>query len=149
MAASFAAIGKALDAGDTAAAQSAWSQMQTQLESLGSSQGQGGPLQQDMAKLGQLLDSGDLDGAKSLYQSMQSRMQAHGHRHHHQTAQDSSAGSSSTSSTGSATPSAAGGFRSDFEALGAALASGDLAGAKSAWSTLQTDFQNRTQKASD
>jgi hypothetical protein len=113
----------------------------------------GGSFQQDMAQLGQMVNSGDLSGAQSLYQSMQAKMQGHHHHHHHggSTQGSSSTGTSTgsapsttgTSSTGN--PGSAGGFASAFQALGAALNSGDLAAAQSAWTNLSSGFQGSTQ----
>jgi soluble cytochrome b562 len=134
MAQGFAAIGKALDSGDTKAAQSAYQSMQTQMASMmksmmgGSTSGSSSTnsIGQDMDELGKLIDSGNLDSAKSLLKSMQSKMKAH--HHPTQNAQSKSTGSSTD-------------IESLFNSLGKSLDSNDLSSAQDTWSNLIKQLQ--------
>lgn len=132
MADGFAAVAKALASGDTSAAQDAWKNLDSQMQTLASQHAgghhphRGGGLKEDMDKLGQLLESGDLTGAKSLLQTMQDRMK-----------QGPGAAGASSSQTGTSGSTLASGF----EALGKALDSGDATAAKSAWTDLQSQLE--------
>jgi len=120
----FAAIGKALGAGDATAAQSAWSGMQATIANMGSGQGPANPMQRDMDKLSSLIASGDLTSASALFENIQEKVKSHGSN---ATGTDTS-GSSST-------------LEAELSALETALKSGDTTSAKTAFNALQSDLQ--------
>ena len=146
MAQGFAAVGKALDSGDTKGAQTDYDSMQTQMDKMasmiqglmsGSTSGvsstsstsgttNSNSFQQDLDELGKLINSGNLDGAKSLLKSMQSKMKAH--QHSTQGTQSQSSGSSTD-------------IESLFNSLGNSLNSNDLSSAQDTWNNLIKPFQ--------
>jgi hypothetical protein len=95
-----------------------------------SSQSSGSTIQQDFKKLAQALQSNDLSGAQSAFSSLQQLLQ---------TSQPSSGQQQAASTTGGSP------LQTDFNNLGQALASGDLSGAQSAFTQLQSDLSAATQ----
>jgi hypothetical protein len=95
-----------------------------------SSQSISDTIQQDFNQLAQALQSNNLSGAQSAFASLQQLLQS----------SQSSSGQQQTASTTSSSP-----LQTDFNNLGAALASGDLSGAQSAFAQLQTDLSAATQ----
>jgi ribosomal protein S20 len=95
-----------------------------------SSQSSGSTIQQDFKQLAQALQSNDLSGAQSAFSSLQQLLQS----------SQSSSGQQQTASTTSSSP-----LQTDFNNLGNALASGDLSGAQSAFTQLQSDLSAATQ----
>jgi hypothetical protein len=84
-------------------------------------------LKQDFKQLASSLQSGDLSGAQKAYATLQQLLQS-----------TQSGGPSSNGQQASSTNNP---IQNDFAALGKALSNGDLAGAQSAFSQLQTDMQ--------
>jgi outer membrane protein assembly factor BamD (BamD/ComL family) len=92
----FSQLGSALQSGDLASAQKAFTDLQS-LQPGGTAQGSGGAAtnstnnssgntsSNDFAALGQALQSGNLTDAQNAFAKIQSDMQAHkgGHHHHH------------------------------------------------------------------
>ena len=112
----FNQLNQALQSGDLAGAQKAYSSLQQLTpggnQNSGSTAGANGAnsIQSDFSALGQALQSGDLSGAQKAFTQVQQGMQAGraGHHHHHHSkaandttsTQDSSGTGSSSSSTG-------------------------------------------------
>jgi hypothetical protein len=154
--ADLSALATALSSGSTASAQSAFKTLQSDLGSVGSSQGAppppppsgSNPLQQDMTKLGELIDSGDTSDAQTLLAKIQDHLQngpgsasASG-----TSATTSSSASSSTSSTSSSSgTSTTSTISSDLAALASALDGSGTTSAKTAWQTLQSDLAGLSQ----
>jgi DNA-binding FadR family transcriptional regulator len=82
---------------------------------------------QDFKQLATALQSGDLTGAQKAFQALQQLQQS-----------NQPGGQSSNGQPGSSSNNP---IQNDFAALGKALSSGDLSGAQSAFSQLQTDMQ--------
>lgn len=137
----FQQLGQDLQSGNLSAAQSDFVTLQqdapansslanlgsTSSSSSSSSTQNGNPLQSAFSQLAQDLQSGNLSGAQSDYSTIQQDFQnqsqgAHFHHHHH-------GGGSEASQV-----------NQDFQALGQALQSGNLAGAQQAYTTLQQQF---------
>ena len=107
----FAALGNALQAGDVAAAQSAFATYQQDLDTVQQiraarqaqppTQGSSSSFDDVLKALSQALSSGDLAGAQQAYQSLQQQVASgHGHHHHHHAG--TAAAPSSTAPTGNA-----------------------------------------------
>lgn len=82
----FQALTSALQSGDLADAQQAYSTlMQDNPQLASTSSGSGNPMQQALASIGSSLQSGDVKGAQDALSSLQQNMKAHhgGHHHHH------------------------------------------------------------------
>jgi len=131
----FQAIGSALQSGDLAGAQKAFTDLQQLLpDSSASNQTQNGqqnPFTADMDALSKALSSNNASDAQTAYAKLQQDMQSvqgHHHHHHHK--------ASSTSQGSDQNP-----LATDFQTLGQALQSGDLSGAQTAFAQLQQDFQ--------
>ena len=82
---------------------------------------------QDFKQLASSLQSGDLAGAQKAYTALQQLLQS-----------NQSGGQSSNAQQASSSNNP---IQNDFAALGQALSSGDLSGAQSAFSQLQTDMK--------
>jgi len=82
---------------------------------------------QDFKQLASALQSGNLSGAQKAYSALQQLQQSNQ--------------SGGQSSNGQAASSSNNPIQNDFAALGQALSSGDLSGAQTAFSQLQTDMQ--------
>ena len=108
---SFQQLTQALQSGDLASAQAAYTtliQNQPAQGANGASNSRN-PFQQGLASIGTALQSGNLSGAQQALQTLQGQMKGahHGHHHHHGSAgqsqqQTGSASSSATSTTSSA-----------------------------------------------
>jgi hypothetical protein len=107
------------------------------LQGPGGSQSSGGirsQIKQDVQSLASELQSGDLTGAQNSFADIQKILQSSGAiSAANNTASTAAAAASTTTGTGS-NP-----IVNDFEALGQALSSGDLAGAQKDFTQLQTD----------
>jgi hypothetical protein len=144
----FASLGQALQSGDLNQAQNVFSQLQKDLQA--ARQAPAAPpaggdqyvpstvkqVQQDFAQLNSALQSGDLSGAQSAFASLQQTLQSQG------AATPGTAGTQSSSSANGTDP-----ITNDFNALGQALASGNLSQAQGAFSQLQSDIQTAQQTA--
>jgi hypothetical protein len=153
----YTALQNALQAGDLAGAQAAFSALQKDLQTPSqTTQGTGaagqnaGMIQggKDPEALANALNSGDLSGAQQAFASLQQDLQSTGrtgrHHDHHQGEGDGVIQSSQGGSNAEQASQISQGAR-DFEALQSALASGDLAGAQQACASLQQDLQSTTQ----
>ena len=152
----FKDLTSALQSGDLAGAQQAFSALQPLLPSSsagnqaqnGQSGGNQNPLATDLTALGQALKSGDVTQAQKSLSTLQQDMQSvKGHHHRHRGHHGSAGTQGTDSSTASSGAQSTNGnwqnqFTADFSALGQALQSGDLAGAQSAFATLQQDMQS-------
>lgn len=118
----FKALGNALQSGDLAGAQQAFAALQTDTQTIQSTQqpqsqlsGQNSPVSQDFKTLESALNSGDLSGAQKAFATVQQDVQAarksHGHHGHHvhqapaaqSTTQDDNNGTDSTQPIGTNT----------------------------------------------
>lgn len=105
----FQALGAALQSGDMAAAQKAFSQLTSQMQARQANEGQSGNPDSNFQALSQALQSGDITAAQKAFQAMSTgKAHHHGHGHKAEGAQDSSSGSGSASAimqmlTGSST----------------------------------------------
>jgi hypothetical protein len=152
----FAAVGQALQSGDLNQAQNIFSQLQKDLQAARQaptapptdgdqyvpSSSQSGlsavqQVQQDFAQLNSALQSGDLSGAQSAFAILQQALQSQG------ASAQGTAGTQSSASSGNATDP----ITNDFNALGQALASGNLSQAQETFSQLQNDIQTAQQAA--
>jgi outer membrane protein assembly factor BamD (BamD/ComL family) len=97
------------------------------------------PIAAAFAQLGQDLQSGNLQGAQQDFTTLQQDLQQNvsqqvgGHHHHHHHAESSQGSSSSSSQTNS--------INQSFSQLAQTLQAGNLQGAQSAFSNLQSDLQ--------
>jgi outer membrane protein assembly factor BamD (BamD/ComL family) len=145
----FSALGQALQSGNLGQAQSAFSQLQTDAQtgsqtgnvaapppppaqdqyvpSSSQTQNPAQLVQQDYTQLASALQSGNLTDAQSAFSALQQELQTQG---------GATATSAATNSTTGTDP-----ITNDFNALGQALASGNLTQAQSAFSQLQNDVQ--------
>jgi hypothetical protein len=155
----FAALGQALQSGDLTQAQSAFSQLQSDVQASQQSRSNAAAaaappapaqdqfvsttapttaptltpaeqVQQDYTQLAGALQSGNLTTAQSAFTALQQALQTQ------------SGNAASTSSTNSQDP-----ILNDFNALGQALSSGNLSQAQSAFAQLQSDVQTAQQSA--
>jgi outer membrane protein assembly factor BamD (BamD/ComL family) len=165
----YSALGQALQSGDLAGAQKAFSSLEQDLTNWSQTNGTGSSssnspsstqtsLNNDYKALAQALQSGNLSDAQTAFSSVQQDLQNiqqgqghhhHGHSHHGGSSQGSdseisgllaSLSSSQTNST--STASASGSLAQDFSALGQALQSGNLSDAQKAYASVQQDLQN-------
>jgi hypothetical protein len=173
----FVKIGQALQSGDIGQAQAAFSQIQKNFQAAGqtsstaqASEDQYVPstsqqqalsvteqVRQDYAQLSSSLQSGDLKGAQSAFASLQQALQDQGTITQGTLAQGSAVESTPvqtspiqsipTPGPQSTTNSASDTITNDFNALGSALSSGNLAQAQSVFSQLQSDIQTAQQAA--
>lgn len=161
----FKALEQALNSGDLAGAQKAYSTIQQNAPDKSGNN----PFSTDFNAVGQALSSGDLGTAQSAFAKLQQDMQQSGgvksHHHHHNSQGSQSSGIASSfndlaQALGSGDLSAAqkayttiqqnapdkngngnGPFSTDFSAIGQALSSGDLNSAQSAFAKMQQDMQ--------
>ncbi|HVU33899.1 MAG TPA: hypothetical protein VHE61_10720 [Opitutaceae bacterium] len=123
------ALDKALQSGDLASAQAAYTQLQTdapwlsKASSTPSTSSSTSP-SDSFASLGSALQSGDVSGAQTAFTQLQQSIR--GHRGHHRRDQDGDAGAS-----------AANAQAQNFRDLASALLTGNLGGAQSAFSSIQ------------
>jgi len=106
---SFGQLAQALQSGDLASAQAAYTTLTQNQPAQGASgtSNSSNPLQQGIASIGAALQSGNLAGAQQALQTLQSQMKgAHHHHHHHGAGQSQQAASSPTNSTTDSTGSA-------------------------------------------
>jgi len=150
----FAQLGQDLQSGSLSAAQSDFatlsqnlpgaSQNSTAATTTSAATTSNSPIAQAFAQLGQDLQSGNLTGAQQLYTSIQQDVQQNtqqnansqqvgGHHHRHHTESSQASSSSSSSQTNPVVQA--------FGQLAQSLQSGNLSGAQSAFSALQTDLQ--------
>ena len=151
----FKSLASALQSGDLTGARQAFAALQqslpnssagnqTQTGQPGSGQNQ---FATDFTALGQALQSGNVTQAQKALATLQQDMQSvqghhHRHRHHHGSAGTQSTNSSTSNSSAQSTNvSGQSQFATDFSALGQALKTGDLSGARAAFATLQQDMQ--------
>jgi outer membrane protein assembly factor BamD (BamD/ComL family) len=148
----FKQLASALQSGDLSDAQSAFSSIQTLLQSQSPS---GSPalagsktIQSDFSQLGQALQSGDLSQATSAFSQLKTDVQA----------SSPSGTGTTTASTGpedqytpstSQTPSPAQQVQQDYAQLGQALQSGNLTNAQSAYSALAQELQTQDASSSN
>jgi len=149
----FKNLGSALTTGSLSDAQSAYSTLQADLStststststatsssaSTGSTTGSN-PLASDLASLGSALDSGSLTDAQQQFAEIQKHMQGRGEFARQQLEmQSTDATSSATQSTSSSDQSDP--LAEDFQSLGSALTSGNIADAEQSLTTLQNDL---------
>jgi outer membrane protein assembly factor BamD (BamD/ComL family) len=140
----FNQLGQDLQAGNLTQAQQDFATLQ---QALPGGQGQtqqtqqttASPITQEFTALSQALQSGDLQGAQTAFATLQQDIQQEQgsgqvqHHHHHHGGGGSQGASSANSQQGNPIATA-------FSALSQALQSGDLAGAQSAFATLQQDL---------
>ena len=146
----FEQLGQALQSGNLTQAQSDFATLSQNISAATQSSGtttpatNASPAAQAFAQLGQDLQSGNLQGAQQDFTNLQQDLQQsssqqagghHGH-HHHRTESSQSSSSSSSSSSQQANP-----ISQAFSALAQDLQSGNLSGAQSAFSALQSDLQ--------
>jgi hypothetical protein len=109
---SFQQLTQALQSGDLASAQGAYTTLIQNQPAQGANgaSNSSNPFQQGLASIGAALQSGNLSGAQQALQTLQGQMKGahHGHHHHHGAGQSQQAGSasSSTTSTTSSAPTA-------------------------------------------
>jgi DNA-binding FadR family transcriptional regulator len=152
----FAALGQALQSGDLTQAQSAFSQLQSDVQSAREARGNGittappaqdqyvssttnptptispaQQVQQDYAQLASALQSGSLTDAQTAFAALQQALQTQG--------------GTNTSSPASGSSNSTDPILNDFNSLGQALQSGNLSQAQSAFAQLQNDVQSAQQ----
>jgi outer membrane protein assembly factor BamD (BamD/ComL family) len=135
----FQQLGQALQSGNLAQAQQDYTTLSQNLP--GANQASTNPVLQAFAQLGQDLQSGNLQAAQQDYTTVQqdaqqNATQVQGHHGHHHRHAESSQSSSSSSSSQQSNP-----VVQAFSALAQDLQAGNLSGAQSAFSALQTDLQ--------
>jgi hypothetical protein len=143
----YAQLATALQSSDLAQAQSAFSQLRSDFQAVRQSRGAGGqnPVQQvrqDYAQLANALESGDLTSAQSAFAALQQALQTQTGPSETGPITTAPNTAPNTDSTNGADP-----ILNDFNAVGQALTSGDLAGAQSAFAQLKSDIQAVEQTA--
>ena len=141
----FNQLGQDLQSGNLTQAQQDFATLQQALPSGQTQQTQqnsASPVTQAFTALSQALQSGDLQGAQNAFTTLQQdiqQLQQQGsgsgqvHHHHHRGGNNSQGASSANGQQGNT-------IATDFSALSQALQSGNLAGAQSAFATLQQDL---------
>ncbi len=131
----FSGLTTSLASGDLSAAQTAFTTLMQDLGNSGVQSGQQtgatSQLSTDVTAVGTALDSGDVTQAQKAFAKLMQELETGGlhHHHHHRHRSGSAQNTTGTIST-------------DLTALGTALNSGDLTGAKAAFATLMQDIGN-------
>jgi len=134
---SIAQLGQDLQAGNLSAAQTDYLAIGNSSPD-GSTANDTNSFAQQWGALGQALQNGDLSGAQQDFSQLQQTLGAngvhHGHHHHH-----GGAGASASSAVGAAqTTQGTDPFEAAFQQIGSSLGTGDITGAQSAFSQLQS-----------
>jgi hypothetical protein len=99
---------------------------------------------QSMSTLAQAIQGGDVESAQDAFAKAKALLGSsgvHGHHHHHHAGAKPAATADPNASTGSTDP-----FATAFAAIGQSLQSGDLAGARSALTSLDSLLQGAARK---
>ena len=134
----FQDIGAALKSGNVSDAQKAFATLQT--DSSSQAGDANNPMSTDIQSLGNSIQSGDVAGAEQTLEQIQKHMKGHGdfakQQIDLQSSTSNAASASQTGTTGSSTDP----IQQAFQSLSAALSSGNLSDAQSAFATLQNDL---------
>ena len=133
----FQQLGQDLQSGNLTQAQQDYATITQNVPGLSNSQNSSNPVVQAFNQLGQDLQSGSLQAAQGDYATVQQdaqqgSTQARGHHHHHHRAEDSQESGSNQQQNS---------INQAFSQLAQSLQAGNLSGAQSAFSLLQTDLQ--------
>ena len=137
--AEFQQLGQDLQSGNLTQAQQDYATITQNVPGLSNTQNSSNPVVQAFNQLGQDLQAGNLQAAQSDYATVQQDAQqgvsqTHGHHHHHHRSEGSEQSGSGSSQQQNSIEQA-------FSQLAQSLQAGNLVGAQSAFSLLQTDLR--------